>query len=347
MVKANVSGLCIAVFNRNVSIYTRAFGYANAQQKKPLTTAHIMYSASFSKAVFAYIVMRLVESKLISLDTPLVGYLDKPLPDYKIDRQGWGYQDIRNDLRYKKITARMCLDHTSGLPNYRSGEPDQKLRILFDPGTKYSYSGEGMCLLQFVIEQLTGKDFELIAQEKVFRPLHMNHTSYLWLDEFADQLCTGHDNAGKCYNQTKIKNADCSSSMHTSLDDYVKFYTAIMQQKGLRKSSYKTMLTPQVKIRSKQQFWGNSFVETTENDKIELSYGLGFGLFHTPYGHTFFKEGHMPGWQHYSVGFPDKDIGVIIMTNSDNGESIFKELLATSIADTFTPWYWENYIPKE
>ena len=138
MVKANVSGLCIAVFNRNVSIYTRAFGYANAQQKKPLTTAHIMYSASFSKAVFAYIVMRLVESKLISLDTPLVGYLDKPLPDYKIDRQGWGYQDIRNDLRYKKITARMCLDHTSGLPNYRSGEPDQKLRILFDPGTKYS-----------------------------------------------------------------------------------------------------------------------------------------------------------------------------------------------------------------
>lgn len=65
----------------------------------------------------------------------------------------------------------------------------------------------------------------------------------------------------------------------------------------------------------------------------------------TPYGHAFFKEGHDNGWQHYSVCFTDKKVAIVIMSNSDNTESIFKELLAYCIGDTFTPWYWENYIP--
>ena len=43
--------------------------------------------------------------------------------------------------------------------------------------------------------------------------------------------------------------------------------------------------------------------------------------------------------------FPDTGIGVILMSNSDNAESIFKELLELTIADTYTPWQWENYVP--
>ena len=347
MAKAKVTGLCIAVFNKNTPVFTKAYGYANAPLKIPLTTAHVMYSASFSKAVFAYIAMKMVEAGTIELDSPLVSYLDKPLMDYKFDAPGRGYQDLRNDLRYKKITARMCLDHTSGLVNYRSSEPDRKLKILFEPGTKYSYSGEGMLLLQFVIEQLTDKDIESIAGQKVFRPMHMTHTSYVWKDEFTEKFSMPHDNTGKCYPVTKVKDADCSASLHTSMDDYIRFFTVVLEQRGLKKSSYKEIMTPQVRIKSKQQFGGNAFVETNDNDKVELSYGLGFGLLSTPYGKAFFKDGHDSGWQHYSIGFPDRDMAVIIMTNSDNGESIFKELLATSIADTFTPWYWENYIPKE
>ncbi len=43
--------------------------------------------------------------------------------------------------------------------------------------------------------------------------------------------------------------------------------------------------------------------------------------------------------------FPQKKIAIIIMTNNDNGESIFKELLAAAIGDVFTPWKWQNYVP--
>ena len=165
---ANVSGVAVSVFNNKKSVFSKTYGLANVQKNIPLQQSSVMYGGSFSKTVFAYIAMQYIQEKLIDLDKPLVEYLSTPLPDYKIN--GWrrGYQDIKDDERYKKITARMCLTHTTGFPNWRWFEADKKLKFKFDPGTRYSYSGEGLYLLQFVIEQLTGKDFETISQERVF-----------------------------------------------------------------------------------------------------------------------------------------------------------------------------------
>jgi CubicO group peptidase (beta-lactamase class C family) len=87
--------------------------------------------------------------------------------------------------------------------------------------------------------------------------------------------------------------------------------------------------------------------DSSQYDLIQLSYGLGWGLYKTPYGWGAFKEGHSDGFQHFSVIFPEKKAGVLIMTNSDNGESIFKELLEITLTDTYFPWEWENYIPYD
>ena len=62
------------------------------------------------------------------------------------------YQDLADDPRWKKITPRMYLTHSTGFNNFWFMEPDFKLHIHFDPGTRFSYSGEGIVLLQFVIE---------------------------------------------------------------------------------------------------------------------------------------------------------------------------------------------------
>ena len=115
-----------------------------------------MYACSFAKNVFAYIAMQLVEEKKLDLDKPLVEYLDRPLVDIKIKGFKRGYHDLKDDARLKKITARMCLTHSTGFPNWRWFEADKKLKIKFEPGTRYSYSGEGLFLLQFIIEQITG-----------------------------------------------------------------------------------------------------------------------------------------------------------------------------------------------
>jgi serine-type D-Ala-D-Ala carboxypeptidase/endopeptidase len=345
MQMANVSGVAISVCNDNQPVYSKTFGFANVRKKILLSPDAEMYGASLAKMVFAYIVMQYVQDKIIDLDKPLVEYLPKPLPDYKFEDKYEGYQDLKDDERYKKITARMCLTHTAGFPNWRFFAPDQKLFIKFDPGTRYSYSGEGIYLLQFVLEQITGKNLETIAQEKVFQPLGMKNTSYIWQDSFDTNICYGHNNKGKTYELNKRKEANAAGSMTTTLNDFTKFYTAFINHKNLTEKSFDEMTSTQVRIKSKRQFGPLSKVDTTDNDNIELGYGLGVGVFYTQYGRAFFKEGHDDGWGHYTVCYPDKKIAIVIMTNNDNGESIFKELLAYAIGDIYTPWQWENYIP--
>ena len=347
MKTANVSGIAIAVFNDNKPVFSKTYGLANVPKNIPLQPSSVMYGASFAKTVFSYIAMQFVQEKVIDLDKPLVTYLSKSLPDYKIN--GWrrGYQDLKDDERYKKITARMCLTHTTGFPNWRWFEADKKLKFKFDPGTRYSYSGEGLYLLQFVIEQVTGKDYETISQERVFKPLGMTNTSQIWQNRFDTNTCYGHNAKGEPYELMKWKEASAGGSMSTTLADFTKFYTALISGKGLSKKSFKAMTSTQVSIRSRSQFGPLASIDTTENNSIQLGYGLGVGVFKTPYGRAFFKEGHDDGWGHYSVSFPDKKIAIVIMTNNDNGESVFKELLAYSIGDNFTPWRWENYIPYD
>jgi serine-type D-Ala-D-Ala carboxypeptidase/endopeptidase len=347
MKAANVSGVAISIFNDNKPKFTKTYGLRNIQQKEPLTENSILYAASFSKAVFAYIIMQYVDKKVLDLDKPLTEYLSKNLTEYSFNSAMRGYQDLANDTRYNKITARMYLNHTTGFPNWRWFEEDKKIKINFEPGTRYSYSGEGMYLLQFVLEEITKKDYETIAQELVFQPLGMTNTSQLWQEKFDTSICYGHNSNGQPYKLSKPKTAKATGSMSTTLKDFTKFYTALINGKGISKRSFKALISKQVTIKSKSQFGPLSKIDSTDNDNIQLGYGLGLGVFKTPYGTAFFKEGHDDGWGHYSICFPDKKIAIIIMTNNDNGESIFKELLAYAIGDTFTPWRWENYIPYD
>lgn len=351
---ADVTGLALTVFNNNKVVYQQAFGFSNSFTKDLLSENTIFYGASLSKAVFSVLVMQLVEEGVINLDTSLQHYLKKPLPDYKFRKSWKGYSDLKGDKRYESITARMCLTHSTGFPNWRfltsnGHDPKGKLYFQFAPGARYSYSGEGLSLLQFVLEQLTGKGLEEMAQERIFKPLGMRRTSYIyvWQPGLERQYAYGHDSKQNVLPKDEMDDAGAAGSMGTTQADYSKFLAAVMHQKLLQKDSYKEMFKQQIVIRSKQQFGPNALVDTNNNENIDLGYGLGWGVLETPYGRGAFKEGHSEGYQHYSIIFPDTGIGVLIMTNSDNGESIFKELLEKTIGDSFTPWQWENYIPYD
>jgi CubicO group peptidase (beta-lactamase class C family) len=107
------------------------------------------------------------------------------------------------------------------------------------------------------------------------------------------------------------------------------------------------MLRAHIQILSKHQFPTFSTETTDENKPIQLSYGMGWGLYQTPYGHSFFKEGHDDGWRNYAVCFDKSGIGIVIMTNSSNGEGIFKELLETLLQNKYTPIEWEGFAPYD
>ncbi len=350
---AGVSGFTVTIFNNDTIAYQKAFGYSNYDKKDSLTINHLFYGASLSKAVFGFIVAQLVNEGLIDLDKPLQDYLDVPIPDMRFEKQWREFRNLTNDVRYQKITARMCMSHTTGFPNWRwisrTGEfyEEGDIEIYFDPGTEYSYSGEGIRLLQIVVEKILGKGLEQIARERVFDPLEMNMTSYVWQERFENNYCFGHTTDQKTIAKDTEDEAGAAGSMETTPVDYSKFMGRILDMSANGSKVTKLMFGPNIPIRSKKQFGPMSLEKTTANDTIGLNYGLGWGILNSPYGQGYFKEGHGEGFQHYSILFPEKHIGMLLMTNSDNAESIFKEVLELGIGDIYTPWYWEDYIPYD
>lgn len=346
MVAGRVHGLAIAIFNNNEAVYKRTFGYKNGATKERIKTGTNFYGASLSKAVFATLVMQLVEKGILDLDKPLQSYLPKPIYAYTPSRK-WhdNYNDLKTDSLYTQITARMCLTHTTGFANWRWDEKDEKLRVNFTPGTRYSYSGEGMVYLQVVLEKLLGKTLEEMVQENLFSPAGMKMSSYQWQPRFENDYCLGHSAEGQLYEKDKDNEARAASTLETTLDDYALFIQAVLNGSLMKETTRNEMLKTQIRLRSVQQMGPLRFRDTTANDSIALGYGLGWGVLHSPYGIGAFKEGHGDGFQHYSIIFPAQKKGIIIMSNSDNAEGIFKALLELALADTYTPWYWENYIP--
>jgi len=349
---ANVTGLTVSIFNQDTLAYQKAFGYSNYKQKDSLQLNQAFYGASLSKSVFGYLVAHLVKEGIIELDKPLQGYLDTPIPELYFEKEWRGFKNLTGDKRYEKITARMCLSHTTGFPNWRwisrIGEfhPEGKIQIYTDPGTKYSYSGEGIRFLQIVVEKITGKGLEEMAKEIVFDPLNMNMTSYVWQKRFENNYCLGHTTDQKIIEKDIPDEAGAAGSMETTAVDYSKFIEHILSLTSQGSPITQLMFSPNIEIISKMQFGPKSLKTTTENKKIGLNYGMAWGLItKTPYGKGVFKEGHSEGFQHYSILFPEKHMGVLLMSNSDNAESIFKELLEITIGDKYTPWEWENYIP--
>lgn len=347
MRRAEVPGAAIALLNDGKVAYLKTYGVRDKDASLPLTPDTVMTAASLSKVAFAYMVMQLVDQGSLDLDKPVYQYLPKPLPEYP------NYADLTGDQRYKKITARMLLDHSSGFPNWRWINDDRKLNINFEPGARFAYSGEGIDLLQLLVETITSTALEQLMQRRVFQPLGMTRTSMMWQSRFDSDYANGYDEYGRSLGPEKRKSADAAGSMQTTPADLARFMEAVLQEKapaGKGLLSHKTrelMLSPQIQIYSKHEFPTLASETTDENKAIRLSYGFAWGLYWTPYGKALFKEGHAEGWRNYTVCFDEKKLGILIMTNSSNGEGIYKELVETLLKNPYTPIEWEGFTPYD
>jgi CubicO group peptidase (beta-lactamase class C family) len=342
MQQARVTGTGIAIFNHGQIAYLKAYGFRDVEKHLPLTPDSVMTAASLSKAAFATMVMTLVHDGIIDLDKPVYTYLPKPLPEYP------NYADLAADPRYKLITMRMLLDHTSGFPNWRRFMPDRKLRTYFTPGSRFGYSGEGILLAQMVVETVTKENIAQLMNKRLFRPVGMARTSMVWGPRFESDFANGYDEQGKSLGPQRRERGDAAGGMQTTLHDYARFVQAVLSGKIPDAHAREIMLSPQIQIFSAHEFPSLATETNAAADHaIRLSYGLGWGLYWTPYGKAFFKEGHDEGWRHYVVCFDEPKSGMLIMTNSSNGEDMYDSLLRTLLRDTFTPLDWENFRPAE
>lgn len=335
---AKIDGLSVVIINKGKVVYSKCFGIANKEKDLPLNDSTVMYAASLTKPVSAFLFLKLAEANIFHLDTPIFRYLKKPLAEYE------KWKDITSSPDHIKITPRMLLSHCSGLPILRYLYND-KLDLIAEPGRKFYYSNEGMNLLGFMIEEYMGRSLNGLAEAHVFKPFHMPNTSMIWETRFESNYAVGYDKEHRSLGMDKRPVPKAAGSMSTTALDYANFVTALLNKKALGKSYLSQMLSSQIRIWTNRGFGPQKDSITEKFQQIELSWGLGVGLYQSKFGKAFFHTGHSDGWQNYFVAYPKGKTAIILMSNSSNFERMAGQILAICLAENTAPsnLEWLNY----
>jgi CubicO group peptidase (beta-lactamase class C family) len=348
LARTHANGMAVAVIDHGKVNYVNAYGIRNAKGD-PLNTDTVMYGASLTKTVFAYAVMQLVDQGKLKLDTPLKDDLDKPLPEYGPDPvfpDKYGpYKDLADDPRWQKITPRMCLTHSTGFSNFWFIEPDQKLHIHFDPGTRFSYSGEGMILLQFVIEhgskaQGLGLDLGDLTKAN-FDRLGMTRTSLVWFPGTDPNVAEGWNDQGQAQPHEKRSKVRVAGSMNTTISDLSKFAAALVSGDGLSPASRAEITKPSLHITTAGLFPLFQPDLPLSQQRKDLASGLGVTVFDGPQGHGFFKGGHDGQTANTLICIEASQRCVLILSNDVRSEAGFVELVRFILGDIGEPYDWE------
>ena len=339
MAASKVTGIGIAVIREGKIVFVKSYGYADVEAKRPLTPGTIMYGASLTKATFGWMLMQLVDEGKVDLDKPIGQYLKKPLADYE------QYADLKGDERWRTLTLRMLLNHTSGFANLRFFEPDKKLKFHRDPGVRYSYSGEGIRLAQFVLEEGLGLDVGAEMQRRVFDRFRMDDTSMTWRDSYEGRLAWGYNEQGERQGFARRKKAGAIGSMDTTLTDWARFLAAVARGDGLSRPARAALIRPTVFIDSPSQFPTLQEGRTTRWNGMKLGYAVGWGTFKSRFGQAFFKEGHDDGTDNYAVCVDNRQSCILLLANDNRAVNIFVPLVNDLLGPIGLPAEWEGYRP--
>lgn len=315
----NTPGVSIAVINNNKIEWGKGYGIMDTSTDAPVTTETIFEAASVSKLVTAVMALHFVEKGLIELDTNVNQYL-----------KSW--QVPENEFtKKKKVTLRRLLTHQSGLPstNYDHDENKRYPTLVdvlngespalnkpaipqFVPGSKWQYSNIGYNVIQLLLEDVTGKSFQQIADEIIFTPLNMKSSTFIYpLDPEKQRLeAMPHDAQGKPGKPVMHRTALAQGGLTTTPTDLAKFTLELMlsyqgkSEKILSQKMTKRLFTKECEI--DQKIFPLPFKE-----------GLGVFLMGEGKDRLFTHPGNnYPGLNCWLIGWPERGTGAVIMGNS-------------------------------
>jgi CubicO group peptidase (beta-lactamase class C family) len=207
MSETGIKGLSIAVIQDYKIVWAKGYGWANAEEKRKVTTDTRFQAASISKSINSMGILKLVEMKKLDPEADINHYL-----------RNWKfpYDAVSKN---KKITIYHLLSHTAGLdihgfPGYETTDTlptiqqvldgkrpanTKPVRSLFEPGIKFKYSGGGTTISQLLLTDITKRNYAEWMQKHVLKPLGMNNSSYLQPphSKVHSKLATGYYQDGK------------------------------------------------------------------------------------------------------------------------------------------------------
>ncbi len=316
MEEANIPGLSMAVVRDGKIFWARAFGVKSRGTGEPVGEDTMFEAASLTKTVTAYAAMRLIERGELELD--------KPLHEYFPNQH---YQKLSGDERYKKLTARLVLTHTTGLPNWGN-------RLMRDPGLQYAYSGEGFLFLGRAIEQISGMSLQEFARKEIFEPLEMTRTSYVWNEAYAANGACGHDQRGVVHELRKNTEPNGGASLLTTASDYAAFICALLNSQGLTTETIDEMTSPQVQVTKSRET-----ADLFEN----VFWGWGWGVQPGDNGFGFWHWGDNGDLKAYTLTYKNRREGFVYFANSDNGLAVAEAVTSLVFPDHQYALDWLEY----
>ncbi len=336
-----VPGLALAVIEGGEVTYSKTYGYREIETKSPLDRDTIMYGASITKFVFSVFVMQLVDEGKLDLDRSIAGLLPKPLPEYA------RFADLACDNRWRALTLRSLLNHTSGLPNFRFFLPDgsfdrnAKLRFFYNPDERYGYSGEGYYIAQLVVEEALGIKTGPELQRRFFEPLGMTRTSLTWREDFRPNFAQGYTVDGENLGHNMQSNVRAAGSMDTTLNDLSNWIAAFMHGKLLSGKARTELWSADMPITSPRQFPTLNNAIEPRNETVRLAAGIGVETWRGPQGRGFLKGGHNEKTDNMMVCLIDADKCVLLLSNTAKGDRVFPQIIRMILGDTGFPWHWK------
>jgi CubicO group peptidase (beta-lactamase class C family) len=339
MVETGARGLAIATIKNGKVTSVKTFGDRN-EDKASLTPDTVMYGASLTKAVVGYLTVQLAAEGKLNLDRPIATILAEPLPSYGNLRPYGNWGDLAADERWRVITPRMILTHSTGFANFAFLEPDRRLKIHFDPGTRYAYSGEGIMLLQFGLERGLGLDLEAELQRRFFKALGMTRTSLKWQDHFANNVANGWDADGKPQPHDERSRVRAAGSMDTTISDMARMAAAMVRGYGLKLTSKANFASGTLAITTRQQF-PTLLPDAPVSERPAAAAALGVIAFNGPQGPGWYKGGHDDITANTLVCVERNKRCVLILSNDVRIEPAFPALVRAALGETGVPFHWE------
>jgi CubicO group peptidase (beta-lactamase class C family)/uncharacterized membrane protein YozB (DUF420 family) len=178
MAIGDIAGATVAIVKDDALLMTRAYGFADVAKRVPVSAEQTLFRpASISKLFTWTSVMQQVEAGKLDLDHDINEYLD-----FKIE--GYGGQPIKlrqlltHTAGFEESLLDLLVDDVSKIKPLEKALKDSIPARIYPPGSTPAYSNYGASLAGYIVQRASGMPFEQYVEEKIFKPLRMEHSTF-------------------------------------------------------------------------------------------------------------------------------------------------------------------------
>ncbi|HJQ99052.1 MAG TPA: serine hydrolase domain-containing protein [Candidatus Polarisedimenticolaceae bacterium] len=314
MAERGIPGAAVVVVRDGIIVKNAAYGVADLELSVPVTTGTIFQLASSSKPFAGTAVALLADDGKLSFEQPL-GELLPDVPE-----------------TWRTITVRQLMNHTSGLPDVfsdvasgtmRAEGRDALLHALYEappsnlPGEAWSYDQTGYLLVQMLVEKLSGIGYEEFVERRIFRPAGIAHASfddyYALVPKRASYYKRQPDGTIRHYLFPFPQFLHTAAGLNTTAASVGRFLAAVFEKGLVKPATREAMLEPARLVSG----------ETRD-------YACGWAIYSVAGVRGY---GHSGGFSSAFGAFPEKRIGVVVLTNLNGGgvEELFESVARAAL----------------